>query len=262
MWRNVLPVQLCAQTNFLHYNFPWRIKVQLNFSDSDTCVLAPQQVLNIGKHDLADSREAQPVTSDLRDPDLSQQLAEHLHDPRVRKFASYSEVSHCKAIICLSDLFGLRWGLGSYCDKHKWRLAVFLERKKPPQREHNPSAHNFSVIHFSDYFFQSVLDYSKYWISSAASLLSPDSTDPGQPCPILSLIGICRLLGKWWSVLLLQSAWHIFFQEYLGSGSLAESSIVVIFYLYRASTHEVLENSNCLSPEQSQSLIGCHRQQP
>lgn len=156
IWRNVLPVQLRAQTNFLHYNFPWRIKVQLNSSDSDTCVLAPQQVLSIGKRDLADSREARPVTSDLWDPDLSQQLGEHLHDSKVRKFAFYSEVSRCKAIICLSGLFGLRWGLGSYRDKHKWRLAVSLESKKPPQREHNPSAHNFWAIHFSNYFFQSL----------------------------------------------------------------------------------------------------------
>lgn len=100
-----------------------------------TLVLVIQQVLYSGEAWFGRFKRAQPLTSDLWDLDLSHQLAEHLHDSRVRKFASYaSEISHCKAIICLSDLLGLRWALCSYHARHKQRLAVSLERKNLHKR--------------------------------------------------------------------------------------------------------------------------------
>lgn len=132
----------------------------------------------------------------------------------------------------------------------------------PPQTEHNLSAHNFSAIHFSNYFFQSLC-------------LSITSTEyPVLPVCLLSLqtLGSCVPWYYYTNMQTFEKSDDLFscyslpeiysFRDTWGSGRLADSSIVVIFYLYRASTQKALENSSCLSPEQSQSLTGCHRQQP
>lgn len=70
--------------------------------------------------------------------------------------------------LCVSTMLGTYLGL------------LFPWEEKPPQTEHDASAHNFSAIHFSNYFFPVfVSNCSKYWIFYTD--LSPDPTDTGIP---------------------------------------------------------------------------------
>lgn len=143
------------------------------------------------------------------------------------------------------------------------QTCCFPGKKKPPQTERNPSAHNFSATHFSNYFFQSL------------SLTIASTGYPVLPVCLLTLqtMGNCipyyhgyEYADFWESLMICFSCYNLpeiySFRSTWGSGRLADSSIVVVFYLCRSSTQKALENSNCLSPEQSQSLTGCHRQKP